>query len=106
MWGKDDGSYDSLTRWDETPDLKKERPKSPIKKEAKEPKRKKEESEKEEENKKEKGQCYYPFPHVCFKNNTMFFMIESLLFYHFHILVEIFHYRSLYIPMMGFLKMP
>ena len=39
--------------------------------------------------------------------STMIFMIESLLFCHFHILVVIFVIElSLYIPMMGFLKMP
>ena len=31
-------------------------------------------------------------PHLCFKNSTMIFMIESLLCCHFHILVRIFHY--------------
>ena len=43
-------------------------------KEAKEPKIKKEKEKKEakdpkikNERKREKGQCYYPFPHLCFK---------------------------------------
>ena len=38
MWGKDDGSYDSLTSWDESPDFKKikEAKEAQIKKEAKE----------------------------------------------------------------------
>ena len=40
-------------------------------------------------------------------NSTMFFMIESLLFYHFHILMGIYIIKlGLYIPMMGFLKLP
>src|SRR3990170_2492103 len=56
------------------------------KKVAKEPKQKK------NERKREKGQCYYPFSTLVLQSSTMFFMIESLLFYHFHILVGIFHY--------------
>ena len=32
--------------------------------------------------------------HTCTSNSTIIFMIESLLFCHFHILVGIFHYRT------------
>ena len=46
------------------------------------------------ERKKEKGQCYYPFTTLVLQSSTMIFMIESLLFCHFHILVGIFHYRT------------
>lgn len=57
--------------------------------------------------KRQKGQCYYPFSTLVLQSSTMIFMIDSLLCCHFHILVGIFHYRTcLYIPMMGFLKMP
>ena len=57
--------------------------------------------------KREKGQCYYPFTTLVPQSSTMVFMIESLLFCHFHILVGIFIIElGLYIPMMGFLKMP
>ena len=34
------------------------------------------------------------FSTLVLQSSTMFFMIESLLFYHFHILVGIFHYRT------------
>ena len=44
--------------------------------------------------KREKGQCYYPFSTLVLQSNTMIFMIESLLFCHYHILVGIFHYRT------------
>src|SRR3954463_2028805 len=44
--------------------------------------------------KREKGQCYYPFSTLVLQSSTMIFMIESLLFCHFHILVGIFHYRT------------
>ena len=44
--------------------------------------------------KREKGQCYYPFSTLVLQSSTMFFMIESLLFYHFHIPVGIFDYRT------------
>ena len=41
------------------------------------------------------------------QSSTMIFMIESLLFCHFHILVGIFVIElGLYIPIIGFLKMP
>ena len=46
------------------------------------------------ERKREKGQCYYPFSTLVLQSSTMIFMIESLLFCHFHILVGIFHYRT------------
>ena len=46
------------------------------------------------ERKIEKGQCYYPFTTLVLQSSTMIFMIESLLCYHFHILVGIFHYRT------------
>ena len=66
-----------------------------TKKEAKEAQiNKKEEKMKKNERKREKGQCYYPFSRLVLQNSTMIFMIESFLFCHFHILVEIFHYRT------------
>ena len=34
------------------------------------------------------------FSTLVLQNSTMIFMIESLLFFHFHILVGIFHYRT------------
>ena len=46
------------------------------------------------ERKREKGQCYYPFTTLVLQSSTMIFMIESLIFCHFHILVGIFHYRT------------
>ena len=46
------------------------------------------------ERKREKGQCYYPFTTLVIQSSTMIFMIESLSFCHFHILVGIFHYRT------------
>ena len=46
------------------------------------------------ERKREKGQCYYPFTALVLQSSTMIFMIESLLFCHFHILVAIFQYRT------------
>ena len=46
------------------------------------------------ERKREKGQCYYPFTTLVLQSSTMIFMIESLLFCHFHLLVGIFHYRT------------
>ena len=59
------------------------------------------------ERKREKGQCYYPFTTLVLQSSTMIFMIESLLCCHFHILVGIFIIElGLYIPMMGFLKLP
>ena len=44
--------------------------------------------------KREKGQCYYPFTTLVLQSSTMIFMIESLSFRHFHILVGNFHYRT------------
>ena len=49
---------------------------------------------KKNERKREKGQCYYPFTTLVLQSSTMIFIIESLLCYHFHILVGIFHYRT------------
>ena len=49
---------------------------------------------KKNERKREKGQCYYPFTTLVLQSSTMIFMIESLSFCHFHILVGIFHYRT------------
>ena len=46
------------------------------------------------ERKRQKGQCYYPFTTLVLQSSTMICMIESLLFYHFHILVGNFHYRT------------
>ena len=46
------------------------------------------------ERKREKGPCYYPFSTLVLQSRTMIFMIESLLFCHFNILVGIFHYRT------------
>ena len=47
------------------------------------------------------------FPTLVLQSSTMFFMIESLMFSHFHILVGIFIIElGLYIPTMGFLKFP
>ena len=62
---------------------------------------------KKNERKREKGHCYYPFTTLVLQSSTMIFMIESLSFCHFHILVGNFIIElGLYIPMMGFLKMP
>ena len=59
------------------------------------------------ERKREKGQCYYPFTTLVLQSSTMIFMIESLSFCHFHILVGFFIIElGLYISMIGFLKMP
>ena len=44
--------------------------------------------------KREKGQCYYPFTTLVLQSSTMIFVIESLSFCHFHILVGIFNYRT------------
>ena len=40
------------------------------------------------------GQCYYPFTTLVLQSSTMIFIIESLLCYHFHILVGIINYRT------------
>ena len=66
---------------------KRERPK---KEKAPKKRRKKQKNER----KREKGQCYYPFSTLVLQSSTMIYMIESLLFCHFHILVGIFHYRT------------
>src|SRR3954471_1268836 len=55
----------------------------------------KKEGKKTKNKKKEKGQCYYPFTTLVIQSSTMIFMIESFLCCHFHILVGIFHYRTL-----------
>ena len=70
-----------------------------IKKEAKEPNKKrkgqiKKEKAQKNERKREKGQCYYPFTTLVLQSSTMIFIVESLSYYHFHILVGIFHYRT------------
>ena len=51
---------------------------------------KKEKAQKKMREKERKGNVTILFPHLCFKVALMFFMIESLLFYHFHILVGFF----------------
>ena len=55
---------------------------------------KKEKGQIKNERKREKGQCYYPFATLVLQSSTMIFIVESLLFRHFHILVGIFHYRT------------
>ena len=57
-------------------------------------KKERENAQIKKERKREKGQCYYPFTTLVLQSSTMIFMIESLLCYHFHILVGIFHYRT------------
>ena len=57
-------------------------------------KKKAKEAQQKKERKREKGQCYYPFSTLVLQSSTMIFMIESLLFCRFHILVGIFHYRT------------
>ena len=54
----------------------------------------KQRSKEKNERRREKGQCYYPFTTLVLQSRTMIFMIESLSFCHFHILVGIFHYRT------------
>ena len=92
QWGKHDGDYDSPTSRDESLDFKKikEAKEAQIKKEAKEAHQK----NKKNERKGEKGQCYHPFTTLVLQSSTMIFMIESLLCFHFHILVGILHYRT------------
>ena len=78
-----------------------------TKKKKKKEKAQQKKGEKKNERKREKGQCYYPFTTLVLQSSTMVFMIESLLFCHFHIIVGIFIIElGLYIPMTGFLKMP
>ena len=60
--------------------------------------------EKKKKKKREKRHANTTF---VLQSSTMFFHVESLLSYHFHILVGIFIIElGLYIPMMGFLKCP
>ena len=62
---------------------------------------------KKNERKREKGQCYYPFTTLVLQSSIVIFIIESLSFCHFHILVGNFIIElGLYIPMMGVLKLP
>jgi hypothetical protein len=62
---------------------------------------------KENDRKREKPQRYYLISTLVLQSSTMIFMIESLVCYHFLILVGFFHYRTWScIPMMGFLKVP
>ena len=98
---------DSPTSRDETPDENKKW-KEKRRKEKRPKKRKKAQIKKRENERKiEKGQCYYPFTTLVLQSNTMIFIVESLSCYRFHILVEFFIIElGLYIPMMGFLKMP
>jgi hypothetical protein len=63
------------------------------KREAKKSATKKKRKEKNER-KREKGQCYYPFSTLVLQSSTIIFIIESLIYCHFHILVGIFHYRT------------
>ena len=57
--------------------------------------------------KERRGHVTIFFPTLVLQSNTMIFVIESLLFCHFHILVGIFIIElGLYIPMMGCLKCP
>ena len=44
--------------------------------------------------KERRGNVTILFPTLVLQSSTMIFMIESLLCYHFHILVGIFHYRT------------
>jgi len=41
---------------------------------------------------KREGTMLLSFSTLVIQSSTMFFMIESLLFFHFHILVGVFHY--------------
>ena len=69
--------------------------------------KKREKAQIKNERKREKGQCYYPFTTLVLQSSTVIFMIESLSFCHFHILVGNFIIElGLYITMMGFLKVP
>ena len=54
-----------------------------------------------------KGEMLLSFYHTCASKQHHVLHIESLLSYHFHILVGIFTIElGLYIPIMGFLKCP
>ena len=97
MREKDDGSYDSLTSWDESPDFTKNKrgQRSPNKKkEAKDAHQNKKREKIKKMTEREKGQLLLSFSTLVLQSSTMIFMIESLLFCHFHILVGIFHYRT------------
>ena len=48
----------------------------------------------EKREKKREGAMLLSFYTLVLQSSTMIFMIESLLYYHFHILVGIFHYRT------------
>ena len=80
---------------------------SQIKKEKAQKKReaKKREAPKKWEKKRE-GTMLLSFSTLVLQSSTMIFMIERILCCHFHKLVGIFIELGLYIPMMGFLKMP
>ena len=59
------------------------------------------------ERKKEKGQCYYPFTTLVLQSSTMFFIqrvsyVVTFIYQWEFYIIEL----GLYIPMMGFLKMP
>ena len=74
--------------------------KRPYKKERKGPNKKMREKER-------RGNVTILLPHLCFRVAPCSPYRESLLSYHFHILVGIFIIElGLYIPMMGFLKCP
>ena len=76
----------------------------------KEKKKKKAKEKKEGPKKKRKRKgtiATILFSTLVLQSSTMFFVVESLMFSHFHILVGIFVIElGLYIPTMGFLKMP
>ena len=71
---------------------------------------KKEKAQRKKEKKREKkreGTMLLSFATLVLQSSTVIFMIESLSFCHFHILVGIFIIElGLYTPMMGFLKLP
>ena len=94
-WGKDDGDYDSPTSRDETPDFMKNKRgqrSPPNRKKEKRGKRKR--KRKKWWEKKREGTMLLSFSTLVLQSSTMIFMIESLLFCHFHIVVGIFHYRT------------
>ena len=62
---------------------------------------------KKKRKRKEKGQLLLSFSTLVLQSSTMFFIVESLMFSHFHILVRIFVIElGLCIATMGFLKCP
>ena len=78
----------------------------PLQKKAKE-KKKAQKKKKKKQNKRKRDNCYYLFSTLVLQSSTMFFIVESLMLSHFHILVGIFFIElGLYIPTMGFLKCP